>query len=470
MNRSIKKNVILNVIRQGCSIVFPLIIFPYISRVLGPENYGKYSFILSIVNYFTLFAMLGINTYAIREGARIRNNKDYLNKFASEITTINFISMVISIIVLGILTIIYSKLYEYKELLLILSFIIPCTMLGRDWINNIFEDFLYITVRYVLLQLLGIIAIFIFVRNSNDYIIYSLIYMISISFGYIINLFYTQRYIKFRFTNKINLKEHLKPISILFVGQLATTIYIQSDITMLGIMKTEYDVGIYTVASKIYTIIKGLLSAIVNVIIPRMGYYLGQGDKYNYNLIINKLFTYLFSSVFPLMVGLICMSKEILMLVGGEQYLKGALALEILGIALVFAVISGFWCNAILITNRQEKSFLIITVFSAMINIGLNILLIPSYSIVGAAITTLISEVIVTVLSIIKGRNYCDISIKKKNIFSVFIGTILICLVCIFSKFIIYNYIIRLIVSILVSIIIYYIVLRIMKNDLAIKK
>ncbi|EGP5602616.1 flippase, partial [Enterococcus faecium] len=152
MNRSIKKNVILNVIRQGCSIVFPLIIFPYISRVLGPENYGKYSFILSIVNYFTLFAMLGINTYAIREGARIRNNKDYLNKFASEITTINFISMVISIIVLGILTIIYSKLYEYKELLLILSFIIPCTMLGRDWINNIFEDFLYITVRYVLLQ------------------------------------------------------------------------------------------------------------------------------------------------------------------------------------------------------------------------------------------------------------------------------------------------------------------------------
>ncbi|NTQ76158.1 polysaccharide biosynthesis C-terminal domain-containing protein, partial [Enterococcus faecium] len=101
---------------------------------------------------------------------------------------------------------------------------------------------------------------------------------------------------------------------------------------------------------------------------------------------------------------------------------------------------------------------------------GLNILLIPSYSIVGAAITTLISEVIVTVLSIIKGRNYCDISIKRKNIFSVFIGTILICLVCIFSKFIIYNYIIRLIVSILVSIIIYYIVLRIMKNDLAIKK
>ncbi|UXD44449.1 hypothetical protein E3T57_07735 [Enterococcus faecium] len=94
-----------------------------------------------------------------------------------------------------------------------------------------------------------------------------------------------------------------------------------------------------------------------------MGYYLGQGDKYNYNLIINKLFTYLFSLVFPLMVGLICMSKEILMLVGGEQYLKGALALEILGIALVFAVISGFWCNAILITNRQEKSFLIITVF-----------------------------------------------------------------------------------------------------------
>lgn len=464
MNKSIKNNAILNVIRQGCGVVFPLITFPYISRVLGPESYGKYSFALSFINYFLLFAMLGVNTYAIREGARIRKNKKALEKFTSEITTINLCSTIISLIGLTILTITYNKLYDHKELVFVLGIIIPSTMIGRDWINNIFEDFFYITVRYIILQVLSIVAIFLFVRSSGDYIKYSIIYTMSITVGYIINLFYTQKYIPLKLTFKMNLKKHLKPICILFVGLLATMVYIQSDITMIGIIMSEYDVGIYTVASRIYTIVKSLMSALVNAVIPRIVFFLGEKNEKSYNELLNKLSAYLMTLVFPLMIGLILMSREILLLIGGEAYLGGVLTLEILGIALIFAVISGFYCNAILIPNRQEQSFLYITVISAVINVGLNFILIPICGIMGAAITTLISEIVVTVLSIKKGRKYSSIAFIKNDVVSVFLGTVAIILICFILKKLIESYLLCFFISVFLSSAGYFLILFFMKN------
>ena len=147
MKNSIKLNGLLNVIKKCCNIILPLFIFPYISRVLGPTNYGKYSFANSIVTYFMLAALLGVETYAVREGARIRNDRKKIDQFISEVFSINLLSMVISMVVMFIIIGINGKLNNYKDPILILSLMIPCAVLGREYINIILK--IIFILRYV---------------------------------------------------------------------------------------------------------------------------------------------------------------------------------------------------------------------------------------------------------------------------------------------------------------------------------
>ena len=156
--RSLGLNAVLNGVKQCCSIVFPLITFPYISRVLGNDGYGKYSFSNSITNYFILLAALGIYTYAIREGAKIRDDQKEVDKFCSQVFSINVCSAVISLLLLGLVVFNSPKLSEYKAYIFIQSTAIIMTLLGTDWVNSIFEDYFYITARYIAVQCVCLIA------------------------------------------------------------------------------------------------------------------------------------------------------------------------------------------------------------------------------------------------------------------------------------------------------------------------
>ena len=153
-NKSLKFNAILNVIKQLCSVIFPLITIPYVSRILQSENYGKYNFGNSIISYFSLIAALGVSTYAVREGAKYRDDLKKITKFSREIFTINIISMIISYLLLFILLAVPSPLTSYRKLILIQSIVIFLTTIGADWINTIYEDFAYITLRYIFMQII----------------------------------------------------------------------------------------------------------------------------------------------------------------------------------------------------------------------------------------------------------------------------------------------------------------------------
>ena len=304
-------------------------------------------------------------------------------------------SMVVMFIIIGI----NGKLNNYKDPILILSLMIPCAVLGREYINIIFEDYIYITVRYIVIQIIGLIAIYVFVKNPEDYLVYTIIYMLTNSLGYIINLVYTHKYCSFKITRRLKLKKHLIPILILFCGQLAITIYVQSDITMLGIFQSDKEVGIYTITSKVYMLIKGMVNALTTVAIPRISYYLGEHKMQEYENFSNKLLNYIILLLVPLTLGLILFSNNILYIIGGERYMVGNQALNLLSLSLLFAVISGFLCNGIMISNRKEKDFLFVTALSAILNIILNLFFIPKVGMLGAAITTLISEILVFFLA-----------------------------------------------------------------------
>lgn len=391
MKRSLTVNAALNAIRQTLAIIFPLITFPYASRVLGSTEYGRYSFSASIISYFILIATFGINNYAVREGARIRDDKDKLENLVSDLFTISLITTVLSMVTLILITFSSDKMVSYKYLIFIQSISIVLSTIGVDWVNTIYEDFLYITIRYIIIQILALIAIFAFVKGPADIGKYCLILVLGSYGGNLVNICYIRKYVKLRINIRLDFKKYIIPLFLLFVNSLATVIYVNSDITMLGFFTDDKMVGIYAFSSKIYNMVKYLINAVLIVTVPRLAYVIGK-SKEKYEKFLNIIFNVLLLLLAPCVVGMCVLSEPIIMLVGGSQYLSGDESLKILSFSLIFALIASVFSNCILIINRLEKRCLVGTVASATINVILNFVLIPKIGIAGAAITTVLAE------------------------------------------------------------------------------
>lgn len=465
-NKSIKINAILNMLKQLCAVVFPLITIPYVSRVLQVTSYGKYNFSSSIVSYFSLLAGLGIANYAIREGARVRNDRDKIEKFSSEVYTINIYSTIVSYAILVILLLFSVKLQNYTLLIVVQSLAILLTTIGADWVNSIYEDYVYITIRYLIMQVLGLIAMFLFVKQPEDYIIYAIITVLASAGGNLFNLVYIRKYVHLRLVRHCNLKTHMRPIFLLFFNAIAVTIYVNSDMTILGLIQSEEAVGIYGLPTKIYIVVKMVLNSIIIVSLSRLSAYLGKGEVQEYQRLANKIFNVLCTLIFPAVVGLFILSKEVIFIVGGAEYADGYNALRILSVSLGFAVLAGFYCCCVLLPYKQEKILLIASIISGVTNISLNFVAIKIWSYNGAALTTMLSEAIVFAIYLIVCRKYPKISCTVKTMIPVLIGCLSIITICIVFKGIFENVLIQVIVSIACSGIAYFMIQIVFKNEI----
>lgn len=404
--KSLKKNAILNAIKQICAVIFPLISFKYATRILGVVIYGKINFGSSIISYISLIAGLGISNYAVREGSRIRDEKKELSSFVNEIFTINVFSTLLSYLVFIMMMLFWRKLDDYKMILIIQSMNVLTTTIGMEWLNMIFEDYKFITIKYIVFQILSIVLMFVFVKNPNDYLLYSLSSVSGVSLANITNYFYITR--KYGIVPKMELNKetikHFKPIMIMFGTSIASLIYINSDITLLGIIGDDRSVGLYSVASKIYTLVKQVISAFLVVAIPRISNEIHRADNIKKDL--DSIFRVLIMLIFPSCVGLFMLSEKIIIVFSSAEFYESAKSLEILSVSLAFAVLANFYINIILISFNRESIILQSTIISAFINIAINILLIPRWGQTAAAISTLISEIIMFVNGLLYSKKY----------------------------------------------------------------
>lgn len=465
MKKSLKVNAALNAIRQTLAIVFPLITFPYVSRVLGKAEYGRYSFSASIISYFILIATFGINNYAVREGARVREDKKRIQDLVSDLFTISLITTTFSIVFLVLLTSLNQKIAEYRSLVFIQGLSIILATVGVDWINTIYEDFFYITVRYIAIQIIALFAVYLFVRGPQDTAKYCFILVMGSYSGNLVNIFYIRKYVHLKVNYKVNLKKYFLPLLLLFVNSLATVIYVNSDITMLGFFTGDQEVGIYSFSSKIYNMIKYLINAVLVVTVPRLAFILGTNEK-NYRKYLNSIFNALIILLVPCVAGLCMLSKSIILLLGGKQYLPGNNSLIILSFSLLFALIASVFSNCILIINRLEKRCLVGTITSAVVNVGLNFILIPTIGITGAAFTTVLAECINMIIQAF--YSYKDLNIKLKLDKWICLVTIIeviaIIVICHFSSLIFNSYdtvgaLYRIVFSMICSILFYLVIL-----------
>ena len=462
--KSLEINAMLNIIKHCCAIIFPLITFPYVARKLGSEGYGAYNFSWSFVSYFIMIAALGIQTYSVREGARIRDNKCELEKFSTEIFTINCISSFVAIVLLFSITMISPKLNRYILFISIESFSMVLGLLGRDWLNTIHEDYLFITVRYVIIQILALIGMFVFIHNSEDVWIYCILVIFASYGGNIPNFFYTKRYAKLKMTRNIQSKKHIIPLLTLFANTVAMMVFVNSDVIMLGFFYDDTTVGVYSLASKVYSIIKQMLNAIVIVALPKVTSVIDR-SKQEYNDLLKKVFNYLVMLMVPVSAGIFMLSDSVIILAGDREYLSGDSSMKVLAMSLFFAMTASFLMNCILIANRKDIRCFVSTLIAAVTNVVLNLILLRRIGIVGAAITTLIAELVNALIMLYYSKQIVhERIIDIRNLIESIFGSTGIVVCCYLSNIFVSNVILKSLIAISTSISFYSAFMLIVKN------
>lgn len=423
--KSIKINVIMNFILKISAFIFPLITYPYASRILEPDGMGKIAFATSIVTYFGMFASMGIPTYGIKACAKVRNNKDQLSKVVQEILIINAITLIATYIIFIIFIFNLDKMYEYRGLLLVLSVNIIFNVAGMEWIYSALEEYTYISIRSLVFKFIGIVLMFLCVHNKEDYMIYGLITIFASVGSNILNLINIRKFIVFKKLERYNLKRHFRPILILFASSIAISIYTNLDTVMLGYMTNDTEVGLYNTAIKFKQILVSLVISLGTVLLPRMSYYYENNERDKINNLIAKAIHFTLILSIGVSTFFIMYSKESILFLAGESYL-GALypmivvtsTIPIIGLACIIT-------NQILIPADNEVGTLIATCIGAITNIALNIILIPKFGALGAAIGTLGAEIVGLISQLFIARNTIIFILKNINYSFTIIPTII---------------------------------------------
>ena len=421
---SVFYNFIMNVILTVSSFIFPLITFPYVSRILLPEGTGKVSFAASVVNYFLLLAQLGIPTYGIRACAKVRDNKEALNKTVQEIFVISIIMCIVSYVLFFIAVFSVPRLWQEKELMLVTSASILFTTLGVEWFFKAIELYSYITWRSITFKCIALGAMFLLVHEQQDYIKYGAVSIFASSASNILNFVYIQKFINLKKRCKLELRIHMKPILVFFAMSCATTVYLNMDTTMLGFIKTDTDVGYYNAAVKIKNMLVGIVTSLGAVLLPRVTVYLEKKEQKRFEDLSVKAIQFVLFSSIPMLVYFTLFAEPSMLLLSGKEYERAILPMQIMLPTLLFIGLTNIMGIQILVPMGKESKVLASVIAGAVVDLVLNMILIPRYSVSGAAIGTVTAEVIVFIYQYFSDRELFHRLLFKINPWKVITATI----------------------------------------------
>lgn len=402
--KSLRKNAALNMTKTVMGLIFPLITFPYVSRVLEPSGIGKINFAHSIVSYFSMIAALGISTYGVREAAKVRDDKMQLTKFVKEILSINIISTIAAYILLFLSLLIVPRFSEYRRLLAVCGASILFVTLGVEWLYTALEEFAYITARSIIFQIISVVLMFVFIRTRDDYLKYAAIGVISSVGSNICNFIHAWKYVSFGECVQKELKKHIKPIFTLFAMSVAVSIYTALDTTMLGLISGDEQVGFYAAATRVNKIVVSVITAAVTVLLPRLSFYVSKHDEEHFSVLSAKALNAVILLAFPCAVGLSLVARPVILLLSGARYELAIPTMRIMNPIIIAISLSGLIGIQIFMPLGRERLTLISVILGAVINFALNLVLIPSKGALGAGIATVCAESSVTVFQIVCAR------------------------------------------------------------------
>ncbi|GKH32468.1 flippase [Muricomes sp. OA1] len=393
--RSVKFNFIMNFLLTASSIIFPLITFPYVSRVLQAAGNGKVAFATAVLTYFTMFASLGIPTYGIRVCAQVRDDREKLSRTVQELLIINTITMVIVYAVFAVMVFLVPEFAKEKELLFINSITMVLNVFGVSWFYSALEQYAYITACSLTFKVISIVMMFAWVKNPKDYIIYGAITVFASAGSYVLNFINLHKYVTLKKKGPYNFKRHLKPIGIFFAMSAATSVYTNLDVVMIQFIKDETEVGYYNAAVKVKTILVSLITSLGTVLLPRLSFYVKQKEQDAFRKTIVKAFNFVLILASSVMLYFMIFARETILTLSGSEYLPSILPMILLMPTVLFIGLSNITGIQILTPLGREREVLISIICGAVVDFVLNLILIGRYGASGAAFATLLAELIV---------------------------------------------------------------------------
>lgn len=460
---SIIKNYLYNTVYQIMSMLIPLITMPYLTRVFDPEQLGLNSLSLSIANYFMLFGVLGMQMYGNRQIAYVRDNKEKLAKTFWSLYTVQLATSTVSLIVyyvfISCFTTVNTTIYLIQGLNII------SVMIDISWLFMGLEDFKKVVIRNTFARLVGLACIFIFVKSPDDLLLYALLTVLVNIVSILLMWLYVPRYVGSIAIDKKIVRRTIKPLLKLFLPQIATQVYTLLARTLVGFLSTKDQVIFYDYSQKIVNMVLAMITSIGVVLLPRVSNIIGNGKREEVPRIIEKTFKIVSYLAIPMSIGLMCVSKILVSWFLSPKYLSvGQLTAWT---SLIIIAVS--WANIIgvqyLIATKQENKYTLSIIIAAIVNLIMNVCLIPSHGAAGAIISLIVAEYIGIVIQLILVRKQLPIKRMLLGVVKYVIVSLIMGVVVVFIGNSISNGMLANIVQGISGVVIYIVIMFIIKDE-----
>lgn len=449
---SVKKNFAYSSVLTISSYIFPLIVFPYVSRVLGVTNIGICNFVDSIISYFCMFSMMGLSICGIREIATVKGDKKKLSQTFSSLVTISGITTIIAAIVFLISIQVVPKFHEHSNLMYIGLMKLVFNFFLIEWFYKGLEDFKYITVRSILIKIIYVISVFVFVRKAEDYWIYFLLTVFVVVVNALINLIHSRKYISFSIKG-LALRPYLSAFFILGIYLLTTSLYTTFNTAYLGIVSTDVEVGYYSTAHKLYMIIIAMYTAFTGVMMPRMSSLLSEGKIEEFKKYINKSVEVLFSLAVPVIVVSCVFSSEIIRVLSGEGYEGAVIPMQIMMPLILIIGYEQVLIVQTLMPLNKDKIIFRNSVIGAIAGVSLNFLIVKQMAAIGSSIVWFVCEMVVMILAQIYVQKLIEIRFPFKILLINIISNLPLLVICYFIHIRVENAFVTLAIAGVVSVV-----------------
>lgn len=463
-NKGIKKSIILNTLYQILAIIVPLITTPYVTRILGADGLGIYSYTVSIVTYFSMFAALGTSSYGAREIARVRNETDRRSKLFWEVEILTIFTTLITLVIWGIVIILNTR---YKIYFIILTLNLINVMFDISWFYTGLEEFKYIVMQNSIFKVLGALATFLFVKSSNDLNIYFLIMSGSTLLGTMSMWVYLKKFVNKPKLNELKIFRHLKQTFIYFIPTIATSIYTILDKTLIGIItQNNSENGFYEEAHKIINVMQALTFTSLNTVLgSRISYLFAQNKNEEIQRRIDKSINYILFMGFGICFGLILMADRFIPWYLGEGFQRAALFLKLMSPLILIIGISNCLGSQYYTPAGYRKESTKYIIIGAITNFILNIILIPHFWGIGAIIASLIAETVISILYVKHSRKHLTFRKIWKYGWKKLVAAIFMSIVILLIDIMIKNDICFIILGFILGVIVYLLTLMLLKDE-----
>jgi O-antigen/teichoic acid export membrane protein len=414
---SVKKNVVYNIVLNVSYLLFPLITFPYLSRIIGAEGLGTCNFVLSYCQNYIIIAALGLPVYGIREIARAGDDKQKRSKLFFELLLIHLLFTLLLLVIYVVSLFLNADFQNYKQLTLMAGVFILMNAFAIEWLFAGVSDFQYITIRSLIVRSLSVVAIFVFVKQKEDFNTYFFITIFTAILPLLINIKYAQKYIVWdRTFLSRNIFIHIRPLFILGIYIVLTNVYTLLPTTLLGFYSTKSAVGYFYGADKIIRMTISVFTALTTVIVPKLNQIIEKNGSEEYLLWINKSLVFIISIGLPCSFLIYLLADPIVMLLAGKEFVNSIFCVQLMAPIIMIIAFAQVFVLMILSVNRRDKEMVILSFTGMIVSLAINLIFIRQFAEKATALSQLIAELAVTSLSFFMAKRVLNFNMPGKFI------------------------------------------------------